>query len=188
MTTRDRLLQNCLTYFLRHGLANLSLRPLAAAVGTSARMLLHYFGSKEALIAEVMGQVQRRLQDAFKELLTTRSGGSRSNPLPKFWKVLSRKGNQPSLRLLFEIQMLALQNPRRYRRYLTRTSVTWRGLIEQALPAKQKNAVNATLHNAVIDGLLLELLSTGDLRRTSRALMLFSNRCSLDHRRKGNGQ
>lgn len=183
MSTRDRLLQSCLTYFLRHGVANLSLRPLATAVGTSARMLLHYFGSKEALIAEVMGQVQTRLQDAFKELLI-RSGEPRTNPLPRFWKVLSRKENQPSLRLLFEIQMLALQNPRRYRRYLTRSSATWRGLIEQALPAKQSNPINATLHNAVIDGLLLELLSTGDVRRTSRALTLFSNRCSLDHRGK----
>src|ERR1041384_5590891 len=185
MTTRDRLLQDCLAYFLREGVANLSLRPLAAAVGTSARMLLHYFGSKEALIAEVMGQVQTRLQDAFKELLTRQSAEPPRNPLPRFWKVLSRKENQSSLRLLFEIQMLALQNPRRYRRYLTRTSVTWRGLIQQALPAKQKNSVNATLHNAVIDGLLLELLSTGDLRRTSRALLLFSNQCSLDHRGKG---
>jgi AcrR family transcriptional regulator len=188
MTTRDRLLRNCLAYCLRHGVANLSLRPLAAAVGTSARMLLHYFGSKEALIAEVMGQLQTGLQDAFKELLTGGPGKRRSNPLPKFWEVLSRKQNQPSLRLLFEIQMLALQNPRRYRRYLKRTSVTWRELIERALPAKQKNLANATLHNAVIDGLLLELLSTGDLRRTSRALMLFSDRCSLDRRGKGNGQ
>jgi AcrR family transcriptional regulator len=186
MTTRDRLRQSCLTYFLKHGVANLSLRPLAAAAGTSARMLLHYFGSKEALIGEVMEQVQGRLQNAFKELLAAQPGGRRNNPLPKFWKVLSDKRNQPSLRLLFEVQMLALQNPRRYRRYLTRSSVTWRGLIEQALPAKQKNAVNATLHNAVIDGLLLELLSTGDLRRTSRALMLFS--CSLDRGGKGNGR
>jgi AcrR family transcriptional regulator len=165
--------------------ANLSLRPLAAAVGTSARMLLHYFGSKEALIAEVMEQGQRRLQDAFKELLTGRAGAPQTSPLSKFWKVLSRKENQPSLRLLFEIQMLALQNPRRYRRYLTRTSATWRGLIERALPAKQKNAAIATLYNAVIDGLLLELLSTGNLGRTSRALMIFSNQCSLDHRGKG---
>src|ERR1043165_4261762 len=151
MPTRDRLLQSCLTYFLRHGVANLSLRPLAGAVGTSARMLLHYFGSKEALIAEVMDQVQRRLQDSFKELLAG-SGGLQRNPLPKFWKILSRKENQPSLRLLFEIQMLALQNPRRYRRYLARSSATWRVLIEQALPAKRSNPINATLHNAVIDG------------------------------------
>src|SRR4051812_9901890 len=69
ITTRDRLLHDCLAYFLRHGVANLSLRPLAAAVGTSARMLLHYFGSKEALITEVMEQVQARLQSTFEELL-----------------------------------------------------------------------------------------------------------------------
>jgi AcrR family transcriptional regulator len=185
MTTRDRLLQDCLKYFLRHGVANLSLRPLAAAAGTSARMLLHYFGSKEALVAQVMGQMQKRLQDEFKELLASRPDEPRSNPLPRFWKILSRKRNQPSLRLLFEVQMLALQNPRRYRRYLTRTSVTWRGLIEEALPAKQRNAVNATLHNAVIDGLLLELLSTGDLHRTSRALTLFTEQCSCDRQGKG---
>jgi AcrR family transcriptional regulator len=151
-------------------------------------MLLHYFGSKEALIAEVMGQMQGRLQDEFKELLAGRPDQPRSNPLPRFWKVLSRKRNRPSLRLLFEVQVLALQNPRRYRRYSTQTSVTWRSLIEQALPAKQRNAVNATLYNAVIDGLLLELLSTGDLRRTSQALMLFSNRCSLGCREKGEGR
>src|ERR1043165_9913408 len=99
MPTRDRLLQSCLTYFLRHGVANLSLRPLAAAVGTSARMLLHYFGSKEALIAEVMGRMQGRLQDEFKELVARRPDEPRTNPLPRFWKILSRKRNRPSLGL-----------------------------------------------------------------------------------------
>ena len=111
MTTRDRLLDDCLAYFLRHGVAGLSLRPLAAAVGTSARMLLHYFGSKETLIAEVMDQVQARLQRSFRELLA-RPGRGR-NPLLEFWPVLSDKTNRPFLRLLFEVQILALQNPKR---------------------------------------------------------------------------
>jgi len=156
--------------------ANLSLRPLAAAAGTSARMLLHYFGSKEALIAEVMRQVQARLQVAFQELAAKHGTAHRETLLQDFWKVLSARPNQPALRLLFEVQMLALQNPKRYRRYLTRTSATWRALIERALPSGQKSAVSATLYTAVIDGLLLELLSTGDLKRTSRALTLFANR------------
>jgi AcrR family transcriptional regulator len=182
MDTRERLRRDCLRYFLRHGVANLSLRPLAAAVGTSARMLLHYFGSKEALIAEVMAQVQMRLQQAFQELSDGREGRG-EDLLPRFWKVLSDKANQPSLRLLFEVQMLALQNPRRYRRYLTSTSANWRRLIEDALPAKQRNAIQATLYNAVIDGLLLELLSTGDHRRTSRALLLFQARCQGPRKR-----
>jgi AcrR family transcriptional regulator len=139
-------------------------------------MLLHYFGSKEALIAEVMEQVQERLRDSFRELLDEPATNGKAL-LSKFWDVLAGKRNQPSLRLLFEVQMLAMQNPRRYRRYLSRTSKSWRRLIERALPIKRQTEVTATLYNAVIDGLLLELLSTGDRRRTSRALGLFTDRC-----------
>ena len=170
-------MNQCLAYFLRHGVANLSLRPLAAAAGTSARMLLHYFGSKEALIAEVMGQVQTRLQASFQELAGSDAGKGSDDLLRRFWKVLSSRSSQPSLRLLFEVQMLALQNPKRYRRYLARTSATWRAAITRTLPPRAKNAAAPTLYTAVIDGLLLELLSTGDLARTSRALDLFSRRC-----------
>jgi AcrR family transcriptional regulator len=150
---------------------------LAAAAGTSARMLLHYFGSKETLIAEVMEQVQDRLQASFQELAADPRAAKRKSLLHDFWKILSAKPNRPALRLLFEVHMLALQNPKRYRRYLTRTSATWRDLIEQSLPAKQRSAVTATLYTAVIDGLLLELLSTGDLRRTSRALDRLAEAC-----------
>jgi AcrR family transcriptional regulator len=177
-------LRDCFAYFLRNGVANLSLRPLAAAVGTSARMLLHYFDSKEALIAEVMEQVQARLQAAFQNLAANRRTEGREILLQDFWKVLSARSNQPALRLLFEVQMLALQNPKRYRRYLTRTSATWRELIEGALPSRKKSAVLATLYTAVIDGLLLELLSTGDLKRTSRALALFASPSPRPRRRK----
>jgi AcrR family transcriptional regulator len=178
MRTRGLLLQDCLAYCLRHGVANLSLRPLAADVGTSARMLLHYFGTKEALIAEVMEQVQARLQNAFQALRNSKDRRAGEDLLLRFWRVLADKHNQPALRLLFEVQMLALQNPKRYRRYLSRTSGSWRRLIEQALPARDRSGATATLYNAVIDGLLLELLATGDLRRTSRALQLFADRCA----------
>jgi AcrR family transcriptional regulator len=164
--------------------ANLSLRPLAAAAGTSARMLLHYFGSKEALIAEVMGQVQARLQAAFQDLAANHGTAHRKTLLQDFWKVLSARPNRPALRLLFEVQMLALQNPKRYRRYLTRNSASWRQLIERSLPSRQRNTVSATLYTAVVDGLLLELLSTGDLKRTSRALTLFADQCQPNTRRR----
>jgi AcrR family transcriptional regulator len=140
-------------------------------------MLLHYFGSKEALIAEIMEQVQARLQRAFQDLAANQGTPDRETLLQDFWKVLAARSNQPALRLLFEVQMLALQNPKRYRRYLARSSATWRELIERALPSKQKSATTATLYTAVIDGLLLELLSTGDLERTSQALTLFASHC-----------
>jgi AcrR family transcriptional regulator len=178
ITIRDRLLHKCLAYFLRHGVAHLSLRPLAGAIGTSARMLLHYFGSKEMLIAEVMERVHVRLQATFQELLDRSNNNAGQHFLLEFWSALAAKANRPALRLLFEVQVLALQNPKRYRRYLTHASGSWRELIERALPPGRASAEAATLYNAVIDGLLLELLSTGQQRRTSQALRIFIDKCA----------
>ncbi len=136
-------------------------------------MLLHYFGSKEALIAEVMEKVKHRQHSTLQQQLDQPGSDVSETFLTYFWNALAAKPNRPSLRLLFEVQMLALQNPKRYRRYLTRTSASWRKLIELALPRKGNGAATATLHNAVVDGLLLELLATGDLSRTSQALRIF---------------
>ena len=148
-------------------------------------MLLHYFGSKEALIAEVMEQVHLRLQSTFQELLEQPRSKGGLDFLLQFWTALAARSNRPSLRLLFEVQMLALQNPKRYRRYLARTSASWRELIEHAVPRGAANAASATLYNAVVDGLLLELVSTGDLRRTSQALRLFVDRCAAARTARG---
>ena len=50
----DDLTERATDHALEHGLIGLSLRPLAAALGTSDRMLIYHFGSKDALIAAVL--------------------------------------------------------------------------------------------------------------------------------------
>jgi AcrR family transcriptional regulator len=47
-------------YVLEHGLLGLSLRPLAADLGTSDRMLLYHFGSKDELVAAVLRESNER--------------------------------------------------------------------------------------------------------------------------------
>ena len=59
---KDQLIDRAIDYLLKNGLAGLSLRPLAAGIGTSARLLVLHFGSKEGLIEEVLGEVQERLR------------------------------------------------------------------------------------------------------------------------------
>lgn len=51
---RDELAEAATDYVLEHGLVGLSLRPLAADLGTSDRMLLYHFSSKDDLVAAVM--------------------------------------------------------------------------------------------------------------------------------------
>ena len=59
---REAVLEKAADYVLEQGLADLSLRPLAKALGTSTRMLLYDFGSKERLIHEILAEIRARLK------------------------------------------------------------------------------------------------------------------------------
>jgi len=51
---RDDLAEAATDYALEHGLIDLSLRPMAAALGTSDRMLLYHFADKDDLVATLL--------------------------------------------------------------------------------------------------------------------------------------
>jgi AcrR family transcriptional regulator len=77
---RKKLLERTVDYVLKRGLVDLTLRPLAAALDTSPRMLLYFFGSKERLITEALAQAGTRQQQEFERLLSTR--GKRGTAWP----------------------------------------------------------------------------------------------------------
>ena len=52
-------------HFVADGLGDLSLRKIAAAIGTSHRMLLYHFGSKSGLLVEVVRAVEARTRAQF---------------------------------------------------------------------------------------------------------------------------
>jgi AcrR family transcriptional regulator len=170
MPRKQELVAAAIAYLADRGIADLSLRPLAAATGTSARLLIYHFGSKERLLAEVLTALQSRLRDSFSEVLAARGGEQGEAPIRTFWKWATSRRNFASLKLLYELQILAAQNPASYARYLKRNSRDWIELVQTALPPEERSAAVATLLVAVFDGLFLELMSTGDRKRTTAAL------------------
>jgi len=175
MTTisrKDDLTDQLIGYLLAHGLSNLSLRPLAEALGTSARLLIYHFGSKEGLLTDVLDGLQIRLRQSFATLLEQQTART-ERPLKRFWDWAIRAENYPYLKLLYELQILAVQNPAAYGQYLQRNAANWSELIGAALPAKERTPAMVTLIGAVFDGLFLELMSTGDRKRTTQALQAF---------------
>src|SRR3979490_3017115 len=68
---RQRLLDACTHYALQHGLPD-RLGPLATAAGTSNRMLIYHFGTRDGLLREVLGQARRRQVEAFTDLIRLR--------------------------------------------------------------------------------------------------------------------
>lgn len=55
--SKESLLPLLMAHVLTEGLGQASLRPLAKAAGTSDRMLIYHFGTKEALIGDLLAHI-----------------------------------------------------------------------------------------------------------------------------------
>src|SRR6185437_12649941 len=127
-------------------------------------------GSKEQLVQEVLEEMQARLQRSFTDMAQQ---PRKQSLLRVFWDWAIIEPNYATLRLLYQLHMLAAQSPKTYGRYLQRNSLDWLELIQAAVPEPQRDPAFVTLLGAVFDGLFMELMSTGDKRRTTESLDTF---------------
>ena len=170
---RDELLSAAIDYLASKGVADLSLRPLASAIGTSPRLLIFHFKSKDSLLEAVMGELQRRLQESFTKMAAGVPPPPRESPLKTLWRWATNKANLPHLRILYEAHFISLQNPDAFKDCLEKSPIAWAELIEGSLPDPVRNKAMATLCGAVFDGLIIEYMNSGDLRRTTQAIDVF---------------
>ena len=159
MSRRDELLRATVQYILKHGVSDLSLRPLANAIGTRARLLIYHFGTREKLINAALDGVLGDVQGEF-----FKSGAS----VLEFWHWATSPKNQRYVRLVFEVHGLAPRNPRLFGGYVRNAIESWRKILTD----RGVNEPNATMIVAIFDGLLMDFLATGDRERTTRALKL----------------
>jgi AcrR family transcriptional regulator len=159
---RAELLDLAVDYVCRHGLSDLSLRPLAKAIGSSPRVLLYYFGSKEALVIEIVRQGRARQRAMMARLkLTDLSPRQIARAL---WLEWSKPEWEPLTRLSFEVYSLALSDRARFPGFLDDSINEWL----EAMKGCTKT--QATLLIAGFRGFLLDLLATHDRARINRAV------------------
>jgi len=163
---RDVLLDKIVDALLDHGVADLSLRPLAERVGTSARLLIYHFGSKEKLLVEALSAVRLRVAKSLTERSAHERPASLNAVLLMFWDWATAPANQNYFRLLFEVDGLSMFDRVVFSDQAVRDGATvWLTLI-----AKSGSSTNATLVMAAMNGLLQDFLTTGDRDRTTQAL------------------
>ena len=173
---RADLLDASIDYMLARGVADLSLRPLAAAVGSKARLLVYHFGSKEALVTEAMIVVRERVQQAFTELIRDGTRHSPAQVVHAFWKWATSPEHERYLRLFFEVQGLALQKPSRYGKYLKGATSSWVEMLAEVLPDDIPIGARRALATLAVGstfGLLLEYLSGTERKRVNHAFEMF---------------
>ncbi|QTE30999.1 TetR/AcrR family transcriptional regulator [Pengzhenrongella sicca] len=161
----ERLLDECTDYALEHGLPD-RLEPLVRATGTSARMLLYHFDTRDGLLRAILRQARKHQLDAFGDLLRVRPDEEYTVTLARAWTAMTGPDGQPYLRMFGQLREDAEQHlwPG-FRRIAT---TDWLGPLEDGLRTIGRPE-SATLVLAVIRGLLMDLDATGDTTRTDRA-------------------
>lgn len=170
---RADLLERALDYVCERGLAELSLRPLAKALGTSPRVLLYYFGSKDDLVVELVRRGRARQREAMAHLKLT-SGLSAREVTRTLWRHYSSPQFEPLMRLFFEVYALALQDRSRFPGFLEGAVEDWLSALEGccSLPGYTRDDARAyaSLLIAGFRGFLLDLCATHDRARIDRAV------------------
>ncbi|MGA3347485.1 MAG: TetR/AcrR family transcriptional regulator [Candidatus Sulfotelmatobacter sp.] len=169
----EELCNAILQYLSRHGLADLSLRPLAKAVGSSPRVLLYYFGSKEKMVVQVLAEVRKRQRSDFGQI----QADTFEQAYRAVWEQLSAPNSLPLFRLFFEAYGIALRHPQIYKDFLRSTVADWVDLIADELRGegykKPHARAFATTVLAGLRGFLLDYCATGDRKRVNRAVELW---------------
>jgi AcrR family transcriptional regulator len=159
---REELLDAVVADCAEHGLGSRSLRDIAEHVGTSHRMLIHHFGSREELMVAVVEAVEARQHRLQAEL-----SGTPTEALTALWRQLSDPQLRPLERLFFESYSRGANGESPFDRLLP-------GAVDSWLVDDDGDPAARRLGLAVIRGLLLDLVATGDEDGTAAALARFA--------------
>ena len=166
---RQQIVQLLADHVLAQGLQGASLRPMAAAAGTSDRMLLHYFADKEELLAATLNLVLERLFAMLDQ--------ARAEPmpferlLPMLAVMLKDERIRPHMRLWLELAAAAAGEKEPFRTIAGHISSRLLSWIAAALivPTEEERAPMAALTLSIIEGFVI-LDALGDDTRPTRAL------------------
>jgi AcrR family transcriptional regulator len=164
-------LEACTDEVLRHGLPGLTLAKMATAAGTSSRMLLYHFTTRDQLVLEALQEARRRQQEVFGELLAPRPGVPYGTVLALAWDRITARELRPYLRLFGQLHDLPPDRTP-WTEFRVRSITDWLPTIEAGLRADGHSdaAPLATAITAVLRGLLNDLNTTADHERTTNGL------------------
>ncbi len=165
---RAELLELAYRYVLEHGVADLSLRPLAAAVGSSPRVLLFLFGSKAELVQAVLARARQAELTLLDEVRSAAGERDLLTLAAELWRWLAAEERRGLLTLWVEGYARSLIDPHGpWAGFAAATVADWLEVLGQA---GARDGAERTLVLAVLRGALLDLLATGELERVTAAV------------------
>jgi AcrR family transcriptional regulator len=176
---RHRLLVQAAELLVARQSCEISLRDLADALQTSSRMLVHHFGSRDALIAGALDHARSQLLQACRAQLAEHDPQDLGGLVRALRAIVTDPANRSSFRLFDEVNALAQTQPDRFPGFGRASVHDWlpqfTELLRPSCPDELTAQAQATLALAVIRGLMLDDNATGEQPRIDAAFAVFDS-------------
>jgi AcrR family transcriptional regulator len=172
---REELLERAYDYVLDHGLSDMSLRPLATAIGSSPSVLLFLWESKDNLVRALLARARTDELALLDRVRLAPNATGLVDVVRATWSWLSAEEHRPLLGLWVEAYARSLTDPEGpWRDFARQTVDDWLAILSSAQPpARRRTKAGRTersLALAVLRGALLDLLATGERDRATSAV------------------
>src|SRR6516225_8798626 len=164
----DELLDRSLGAFVEAGTIDLSLDQLAKRVGSSKRMLVHYFGGRENIEEGAMALLEKRLRAQFAPD-SFPAGVSPETVVATLWKQTTSPEARGVLLLVMDLSRRAWNGSARAKAFYAEQQRLWVQLLMKFMPDQRK--VEEVLQ--LFQGAVLAYLITGDPEPGRRSLTRF---------------
>lgn len=156
---RQELERQALSFLLDHGVQQLTLRSLAAALGVSTYALVYHFGSKEQLLEALLERFEREVAELLEGWLQPGDVGSGGEVVRRYWRwFVGSPTARRQTQLRLEIWSLALRKPDRFQRLRARNDPTGQvEFIARVITSAGVNAEGARAAAMLISSALLGL-------------------------------
>jgi len=169
---KQELLEQCLAAAIEAGVLDSSINTIAKRIGTSGRMLVYHFGSKQELERQLIGLLETRLREklwSFQGVSPDRGNGL-TTPLLEMWRHLTSPEMHGLLKMTMALNQRAIQGDSETQRFLERESQQWVDSLSHL--TRDKTTALSLLH--LFQGAILDFLTTGNTERGQQTIKNFA--------------
>ena len=169
---KEELLERCLAAAIEVGVLDSSINAIAKRIGTSGRMLIYHFGSKQELERQIISLLETRLRSRLWsfESVSFEEANCLAQPLLEMWKHLTSPEMNGLLKLTMELNQRAIQGESEAQRFLEKESQKW---IDSLFNLTNDQTVALCLFH-LFQGAILDFLTTGNAQRGQQTIEAFT--------------
>lgn len=169
---KEDLLERCLAAAIEVGALDSSINAIAKRIGTSGRMLVYHFGSKQELEQQLIGLLETRLREKLWSFqsLSLEGVNCLAEPLLEMWSHLTSPEMRGLLKLTTELNQRAIQGDSEIQRFVEQESQKW----VDSLFNLTNDKTTALLLFHLFQGAILDFLTTGNAQRGQQTIKAFT--------------